>query len=308
MADPVPPSAADKPIGQSPAPAAFRAQAVLMGTGLDLVALGAAERPGGAPLVIELVGSLAGLGASGSGATGLGSGASAPTATTTGVAVLFRYGAAVFFGVSPAGIADSLRQIGPQIRQPFSAAERETESLEIRVDPGARETVEGSVLLLADVTLEKLQIVADIMAKSVSLAHHERNIERQFERIEPFAVNLEHWGRGGRAAHELLQHLGAALLAEHRVVAGARIDDSPELLWDHPELERLWARLRDEFEIRERFAALHGKLALISRTAETALELLQNRRALRVEYAIVGLILFEILLTLLQWWLSGHVG
>ena len=279
-----------------------------MGTGLDLVALGAAERPGGAPLVIELVGSLAGLGASGSGATGLGSGASAPTAATTGVAVLFRYGAAVFFGVSPAGIADSLRQIGPQIRQPFSAAERETESLEIRVDPGARETVEGSVLLLADVTPEKLQIVADIMAKSVSLAHHERNIERQFERIEPFAVNLEHWGRGGRAAHELLQHLGAALLAEHRVVAGARIDDSPELLWDHPELERLWARLRDEFEIRERFAALHGKLALISRTAETALELLQNRRALRVEYAIVGLILFEILLTLLQWWLSGPVG
>ena len=41
---------------------------------------------------------------------------------------------------------------------------------------------------------------------------------------------------------------------------------------------------------------------------ETALELLQNRRALRVEYAIVGLIVFEIFLTLLQWWLSGRVG
>lgn len=40
-----------------------------------------------------------------------------------------------------------------------------------------------------------------------------------------------------------------ALLAERRVVAGARIDDSTELLWDHPELERLWARLRDDFEI-----------------------------------------------------------
>ena len=91
-------------------------------------------------------------------------------------------------------------------------------------------------------------------------------------------------------------------------MAGARVDDAPELLWDHPELERIWARLRDEFEIRERFAALHGKLALISRTAETALELLQNRRALRVEYAIVGLIVFEIFLTLLQWWLSGRVG
>ena len=67
----------------------------------------------------------------------------------------------------------------------------------------------------------------------------------------------------------------------------------------------LWARLRDEFEIRERFAALHGKLALISRTAETALEFLQNRRALRVEWAIVGLIVFEIVVALVQWALAA---
>lgn len=278
---------------------AFRAQAVLVGTGLDIGALGAAERTGGAPLMVELVGSAP-----------LGGGEAPATAgaIATGVAVLFRYGAAVFFGVSPAGVAEYLRQIAAHVRQPFPTPEHETEALEIRVEPGARETVEGNVLVLADVTPEKLQLVADIMAKSVSLAHHERNIDRQFERIEPFAVNLDHWGRGARAARELLQHLGAALLAEHRVVAGARVDDSPELLWDHPELERVWARLRDEFEIRERFAGLHGKLALISRTAETALELLQNRRALRVEYAIVGLIVFEILLTLLQWWVVGQGG
>jgi uncharacterized Rmd1/YagE family protein len=228
-----------------------------------------------------------------------------PPWSARGVAVLFRYGAAVFFDASPAGIADYLRQIAPQIRQPFAQGERETEVLDIRIEAGGKESIEGNTLVLADVSLEKLQLVADIMAKSVSLAHHEKNIERQFERIEPFAVNLDHWGRGGRAARELLQHLGGALLAEHRVVAGARVDDSPELLWDHPELERLWARLRDEFEIRERFAALHGKLALISRTAEAALELLQNRRALRVEWAIVGLIVFEIVLTLVQWALAS---
>ena len=308
MADHVPSTVADLPAAPAAVVRPFRAQAVLSGTAIDLARLGAAERPGGAPLVVELVGTLAGLGMAGGGANGLDARIGGAAAASTGVAVLFRYGAAVFFGVSPEGIAEYLRQIGPHIRQPLAAADRETEGLEIRVEPGARESVEGNVLVITEVTLEKLQVIADIMAKSVSLAHHERNIERQFERIEPFAVNLEHWGRGGQAARELLQHLGTALLAEHRVVAGARVDDSPELLWDHPELERLWARLRDEFEIRERFAALHGKLALISRTAETALELLQNRRALRVEYAIVGLIVFEILLTLLQWWISGHAG
>ncbi|NDC63640.1 MAG: RMD1 family protein [Planctomycetia bacterium] len=268
---------------------AFQAQAVLVGSNIDLTALGSTDRTGGAPLVVELIGTLTGGGLPGS------------AAVAGGLAVLFRYGAVVFFDAAPAGITDYLRQIGPQIRQPLPPAERETELLEIRLDPAGKDAIEGNALVLAEVTLEKLQLVADIMAKSVSLAHHERNIERQFERIEPFAVNLDHWGRGGRAARELLQHLGGALLAEHRVVAGARVDDSPELLWDHPELERFWARLRDEFEIRERFSVLHGKLALISRTAETALELMQNRRALRVEWAIVGLIVFEIAVTLVQW-------
>jgi uncharacterized Rmd1/YagE family protein len=267
----------------------FRAQAVLAGTGIDLAALGSTDRTGGAPLVVELVGSLTG------------GSLAAHSSAGGGVAFLFRYGAVVFFGAAPAGITEYLRQIAPHIRQPFTQAERETEVLDIRLDPAGKETIEHNALVLADGSLEKLQLVADIMAKSISLAHHEKGIERQFERIEPFAVNLDHWGRGERAARELLHNLGAALLAEHRVVAGTRVDDSPELLWDHPELERLWARLRDEFEIRERFAALHGKLSLISRTAETALELLQNRRALRVEWAIVGLIVFEIAVTLVQW-------
>lgn len=269
--------------------AVFRAEAVLAGTGIDLASLGSTDRTGATPLAVELIGSLTG-------------GSLAANSTAGGgVAFLFRYGAVVFFDAAPAGVTEYLRQITHQIRQPFPQGECETEVLDIRLDPAGRETIEHNTLVLADASLEKLQLVADIMAKSVSLAHHEKGIERQFERIEPFAVNLDHWGRGGRAARELLQNLGGALLAEHRVVAGTRVEDSPELLWDHPELERLWARLRDEFEIRERFAALQGKLSLISRTAETALELLQNRRSLRVEWAIVGLIVFEIVVTLVQW-------
>ena len=55
---------------------------------------------------------------------------------------------------------------------------------------------------------------------------------------------------------------------------------------------------RDFWE--ERFDALNRKLDLITRTVETVLELLQNRRALRVEWYIVGLIVFEIVLTIGQ--------
>ena len=40
------------------------------------------------------------------------------------------------------------------------------------------------------------------------------------------------------------------------MVGRAEIGDKPELLWEHPELERLYALLETEFEIRERLAAL----------------------------------------------------
>jgi len=52
--------------------------------------------------------------------------------------------------------------------------------------------------------------------------------------------------------------------------------------------------------------ALESKLRLISRTAETALQVLQDRRALRVEWYIVILILVEILLTVYELFFHGY--
>lgn len=258
----------------------FTAKAVLLGERLDLRALGATSRTGSAPLVIETRGG--------------------------GLAVLFRYGAAVLYDLTTLDEDEFIRQIMPRVLQPFSDTERETETVSVRIDSQARDAMESSTVILTDKSNERLQLVADVLSKSVALAKHENTVAQQFDRIEPFAANVDHWGRGTIAAKELLQHLGGALLSEHRIVGGVQPDDKPELLWDHPELERLWLRLRDEFEIRERFDALHRKLALITRTAETALELLQNRRALRVEWYIVALIVFEICLTLAQMVVFGR--
>jgi uncharacterized Rmd1/YagE family protein len=71
-------------------------------------------------------------------------------------------------------------------------------------------------------------------------------------------------------------------------------------LWDHPELEPLYARLESEYEIAERAAMLDRKLELISCTVRTVLELLENQRSLRVEWYIVILIVVEIGLLLYQ--------
>ncbi|MBC7973849.1 MAG: RMD1 family protein, partial [Myxococcales bacterium] len=76
--------------------------------------------------------------------------------------------------------------------------------------------------------------------------------------------------------------------------------EKPDLLWDQPELDRLYARLEDEYELRERVLALERKLEVVSRAAQTMLDLHQAKRSLHVEYYIVVLIAFEIALALFE--------
>jgi uncharacterized Rmd1/YagE family protein len=78
------------------------------------------------------------------------------------------------------------------------------------------------------------------------------------------------------------------------------------VLWELPGLTRLFSRLEDEYEVAERRLALDRKLELIARTVATLVDLLQNKRALRVEWYIVVLIVIEIFLSLYQLFVVGH--
>jgi required for meiotic nuclear division protein 1 len=250
----------------------FKARALLLGERLDLRAMSEADRLAIGPLSVSVRGG--------------------------GVAVLFRYGAVVLFDVSASEQAAFLEQIRPLVNQPFP--DLETEDVDIRIEPETREGVEVNTVVLQAATIERLQILADVLSKSIVLAKYESKVARDFERIEPLASNLEQNARSGRNTRELLSHIGGALLSEHKMVGRVQMNDKPDLIWERPDMERLYLRLEDEFEISERYAALERKLELISRTAQTVLELLQDRRNLRVEWYIVILIVMEIMLTIYQ--------
>jgi uncharacterized Rmd1/YagE family protein len=174
----------------------------------------------------------------------------------------------------------------------------ESEELQIRIDPARPEGLQEGTLVIQSGTLERLLLVAEALGKSLVLAYYETRLAAAFDRIEALALELERTGgiRGNNRAH--LKYIGAMLLIESRMVGRAEIGDRAELLWDHPELEGLNALLEDEFEIHERLAALDRKLELAARTEQTLVDLISTGHALRVEWYIVALIVFEILLTL----------
>ena len=50
----------------------------------------------------------------------------------------------------------------------------------------------------------------------------------------------------------MLEQIGEALLIQKRLASRVDLDEKPDVLWDHPELERLWAKLVDEYDLMAR--------------------------------------------------------
>ncbi len=221
-----------------------------------------------------------------------------------GQALLFRYGAAVLFGAEPAVADRFAASLMPHIARPFAVPERD--DVKLLIDPRAERHLDtAGNILLRDRSPERLQLVGDILAKSLVLAHYETRIADIFDRIEPLAATLREKGRAGATGKVLLRHIGDVLLMQQRMVGRVETAETPELLWEHPELERFYMRLADEYELRERDRALDRKLDIVSRTVETLLGLVQTRSSMRVEWYIVLLIVAELLLStyplLLNW-------
>jgi len=211
-----------------------------------------------------------------------------------GVAIVFRYGAVVLFECSDEAAGRFLATLEPLLVDKFAAPEREDLQVLVRHDTDQLIDAAGNIVL-RDRTIERLQLVADVLAKNLVLSHYETSAAAIFDRIEPLAATLRTKGRAGVPGKVLLQHIGDVLLMQQKMVGRVETGEKPELVWEHPELERLFMRLAEEYELRERSRAIDRKLEIVSRTVETLLSLEQTRSSLRVEWYIVALIVAELL-------------
>src|SRR5215470_10598157 len=213
-----------------------------------------------------------------------------------GYAVLFRYGALVLIGLSVVEEDELIRGLKPRIAGAFNRPEDESVTIEIVPDRDDQ-IAPGGPISTRDLSPPRLLVIADVLGKNVALSHDEREVAKVIEVIEPFAATLAHSGRTPSNRREILRTIGQALLANHRISGRLEIEEKPDILWDHPELDRLYARLADEYELKERAIGLARKLSVISETASALSDIIDTDRSVRLEMIIVALIVVEVLVT-----------
>ncbi|MDX2201464.1 MAG: RMD1 family protein [Hyphomicrobiaceae bacterium] len=253
-------------------PGEFTVRALLLGESLDLKGLERSDSYAQSPLAFR--------------------------AGAAGTAMLFKSGAAVFFNLTPVEEEELIRGLDRRIVGPLPNAEREIETARI-VARGEDELVSSmGTLQVRSAEADRLLLIAEALAVSVALAHDERRIAGAFERVEPVAATLMERKLPSGPQSALLEQIGEALLIQKRLAGRADLDEKPDVLWDHPELERFWVRLVDEYDLPARARAIERKLTVIRETADTIRDLITTRTSFRLEWYIIALIALEIVIGL----------
>ena len=217
--------------------------------------------------------------------------------STGGSVMLFKSGAAVFVGLTPIEEDDLIRGLGERIIAPLD--EREIETAQLVIKPGDDELLSSSgALQLKTADPDRLLLVAEVLAVAVALSHDERRIAKAFEKIEPVAATLIQRKLPHGPQSALLEQIGEALLIQQRMATRVDLDEKPDVLWDHPELERFWAKLVDEYDLPQRARAIDRKLVVIRETADTIVDLISTRTSHKLEWYVIALISLEIALSL----------
>jgi uncharacterized Rmd1/YagE family protein len=217
-----------------------------------------------------------------------------------GLAVIFRYGVVVLIGLLPSEEKVLIDTLKPRVIGELSPYEEETAQVQLCNDESGEVIQPGGPIFLAKFSDDRLLLIADALAKSTSLARDERRVAAVFDVIEPFARALAEQGRTPRRRKRILQLIGNALLVQQRVAGRVAVAEKPDVLWEKPQLDRLYARLEDEYELKERLETLERKLSAISGTANALTDIIDTQRSLRLEIAVVVLIVIEVVIGCIQ--------
>ena len=217
----------------------------------------------------------------------------------TGMVALFRFGVAVMVGLSPLEEEDTLARLKSRVYGERAKGDDEYAVLEIAPESDEQKS-SGGPIQIKNLSPQRFLVVADALAKTVALARDEREVNKVFDVIEPFAAQLAASGKTLFRRRAMLRLIGQALLVQHRVSGRVAVEEKPDVLWDRPDLERLYARLEDEYELKERAGVLKRKLDVIVETAHALTDIIDADRATRLEVAIVVLIVLELIAAIVQ--------
>jgi uncharacterized Rmd1/YagE family protein len=174
-----------------------------------------------------------------------------------------------------------------------------TDEFVLRVAPEEKEGVEFGQVSVRDGSLERLSLVATLLAQSNTLEHYENVVAAMTESTASLTDRMSQ-GKMPPSGSAMLMFIGQSLAIRRELVSQLSVLDPPEAIWEDDSLDHLYHALQNNFEITARMRVVEHKLGLIHATAQMVVSINEGRRSHFLEMVIIFLIAFEIVLAILS--------
>jgi required for meiotic nuclear division protein 1 len=175
---------------------------------------------------------------------------------------------------------------------------RETYHLEIDPDYSGVPRVGWDVVFLPEANDAMLGAVALLLGQSAALERYERAAERLVQDALAISTRLQRRGRALRTSRTELKKIGTITTERLELASYFYLIDQPEETWEDSKVAALYDALFKNLELRERYSAVLQKLSSVENTLGLIIGLWQGLTSHRLEWAIVWLIVAEIVLAL----------
>ncbi len=213
--------------------------------------------------------------------------------------IVFKYGVVVFWGINPGDANKFLMSVSPFVVDHFDKKLEE----ELTLKNGRKiDDIRGNEIHLSSIDVEKVALVSMILARSLALESFEQQVENILKDFENVVNHFTEKGRIGFSAKYLLKKVGMAMSLQHSAVSQLALLDKPDLTWNDIELDRIYNRLEEEFELDDRYEIATEKLKILFHNVEFILDLLAERRGVILELIVIFLILIEVVFFVYETW------
>ena len=209
--------------------------------------------------------------------------------------VVFSYGAVVHWNVSVEQQSKLHQLLFSYAENPLQVVEEDNFTFEL--DCHSTRIVEDHIEVESSDPI-LLFSLSQGMAQSIKLASFETNAITTINNTNYIPKSLAENGRIKLSRHKIAKIRGQLFLTKSDIILNYDLLDTPDFFWEYPEYEDYYSITAKYLEVEPRTRVLSKKLETIHELFEMLADEQKHRHSSILELIIIGLIAFEIAVTL----------
>lgn len=143
-----------------------------------------------------------------------------------------------------------------------------------------------------------LIIIALVISQSMGVREVRTRLDVHFEKSQQLLDLTQSYALLKRS--KLIEFARNLTAIQHGMVSDLFLLDKPNILWDNEEAEKLYNHLSSILELKDRFEIVEHKLTNLKDDISMALDMFNHKHSEFLEWIIIGLIGFEIVMGLMK--------